>query len=202
MAGHDNLHSRVVAWLKIVLPLAALGLLSTLFLVSRSINPEDAIPYATVDVADRIREPRITAPTYAGVTADGAALTFSADEARPDTADQGRVTAATLRATLATPDGASTEVRAHSGLMDTANRRLTLGGGVEITTSTGYHVTTDGLIAALDRTRMDSAGAIAATGPIGNLSAGRMTLSEDAAVPGAYLLVFTGRVKLIYEPAN
>nr|WP_232014486.1 hypothetical protein [Cereibacter sphaeroides] len=79
----DNLHSRLVSWLKVVLPLAALAILSTLFLVARTINPDDAIPYADVDVADRVREPRITAPTWAGITSDGAALSVEAAAARP-----------------------------------------------------------------------------------------------------------------------
>ena len=52
----DNLHSRLVAILKVALPLIALALLSTLFLFSRKIDPEDAIPYATVDVEDRLRD--------------------------------------------------------------------------------------------------------------------------------------------------
>ena len=55
--------SRLVAALKVLLPLAALAILSTLFLVSNRINPEDALPYADVDVEARLREPRITAPT-------------------------------------------------------------------------------------------------------------------------------------------
>jgi lipopolysaccharide export system protein LptC len=78
-----DLHSRIVGWAKVILPLAALGILSTLFLFARTIDPEDAIPYAEVDVEDRIREPRLTAPTYSGVTSDGSAVTFQAVEARP-----------------------------------------------------------------------------------------------------------------------
>ena len=70
-------HSRLVGWLKVALPLTALALLSTLFLVARKIDPEAALPYAEVDVAERIREPRMTAPTYAGVTEDGATLTIT-----------------------------------------------------------------------------------------------------------------------------
>ena len=83
MTGHDNFHSALVGWLKIVLPLTALGLLSTLFLVSRTIDPSDAIPFATVDIEDRIRQPRLTLPTWAGVTDDGSAMTVTATEARP-----------------------------------------------------------------------------------------------------------------------
>ena len=74
MATSENLHSKLVVWAKVTLPLLALGLLATLFLFSRKIDPTDAIPYADVDVEERAREPRLTMPTYAGVTSDGSAL--------------------------------------------------------------------------------------------------------------------------------
>ena len=38
MAIPDNLHSRMVFWLKILLPILALAILSTLFLFSRRID--------------------------------------------------------------------------------------------------------------------------------------------------------------------
>ena len=71
-------HTRVVTWLKIALPLAALAILSTLFLLADKIDPEDALPYAEVDVEDLAREPRMTLPSYAGTTSDGAALSLTA----------------------------------------------------------------------------------------------------------------------------
>ena len=52
----DNLHSRLVFWLKIALPLVALALLATLFLFGRPIRPEDAIPYASTDITDRAKD--------------------------------------------------------------------------------------------------------------------------------------------------
>lgn len=200
MATHDNTHSWVVAWLKIVLPLLALAILSTLFLVSRTIDPSDAIPYATVDVDELVREPRITAPTYAGVTSDGAALTVSAAEARPRSADAAGATA--LHAALETPDGARTDVIAAQGSLDAANKLVRLEGGVRITSSSGYEIATDTLVVELGKTAAESAGAIEANGPLGHLTAGRFTLTMDPAVAGAYLLVFKDRVKLVYQPAK
>jgi lipopolysaccharide export system protein LptC len=43
-------HTRVVGWLKVALPLIALALLATLFLLADRIDPDDALPYAEVDV--------------------------------------------------------------------------------------------------------------------------------------------------------
>ena len=75
-AWPDNLHSRLVFWFKILLPLGALAIMSTLFMVSRTVRPEDAIPYADVDVADLMQQPRLTNPNFAGMTSDGAALSL------------------------------------------------------------------------------------------------------------------------------
>ena len=41
-----DLHSRLVTWAKVALPLAALAILSTLFLLADRIDPTAAIPYA------------------------------------------------------------------------------------------------------------------------------------------------------------
>ena len=54
-------HSRVVAVLRIGLPLAALGLLSTLFLFSD--RPRNgALPFGEAEVQALLAEPRMTAP--------------------------------------------------------------------------------------------------------------------------------------------
>ncbi|MGP3696567.1 LPS export ABC transporter periplasmic protein LptC [Rhodobacter sp. NSM] len=196
----DNLHSRLVGWLKIVLPLAALAVLSTLFLVARTIDPDDAIPYADVDVEDRLREPRMTAPTWAGITSDGAALSVEAAEARPGQTDGEEGRASALRARIETPDGASARMTAETGVLDDEARLLRLGGGVELETSTGYHVTTEALTAGLDETDVQSEGALDATGPLGRIEAGSMRLTEDPEVAGSYVLTFGNRVKLVYDP--
>jgi lipopolysaccharide export system protein LptC len=198
LARSDTLHSRVVAALKVTLPLIALVILSTLFLVSRSIDPSDAIPYAKVDVEDRIREPRMTAPTYAGVTSDGARLSMVAEAARP-AAGATAARAEGMAASLVTPDGATTTFTAPNAVLDSVAKRLNLEGGVRIVTSQGYVITTDRLSAALDRTDLKSDGAIAATGPLGQLQAGEMVLSVTA-TPGSYVLLFQKGVKMVYQP--
>lgn len=193
-----DLHSRLVAWAKILLPLAALGLLSTLFLFARAIDPEDAIPYATVDVEERIREPRMTAPTYSGVTSDGAAFSVNASEARPGSAD-GAATAQSIIARLETPDGALTDLVAASGALNSTAGLLSLMGDVRMTTSSGYTVESQAMTARLDRTNLTSPGDIRATGPMGTITATGMSL-EQTTTPDDYVLVFKGRVRLIYTP--
>jgi lipopolysaccharide export system protein LptC len=200
MARADT-HTRVVGWLKVILPLTALAILSTLFLVARRIDPEAALPYAEVDVEDLAREPRMTAPTYAGTTSDGAALTLSADEARP-AAEGAPAQAAGLRLALDTPDGARTELLAGSAVMEGATREVILSGGVTVTTSSGYRLETAEVAAKLDRTGLESRAPVVATGPAGEIRADGMTLSQDAQTPGDYVLVFNGSVRLVYQPGG
>ena len=194
-------HTRLVGWLKVVLPLTALAILSTLFLVARRIDPEDALPYAEVDVEGLAREPRMTAPNYAGLTSDGAALTLSAEEARPE-AEGAPAAAAGLRLELATPDGAKTELVAASAVMDNAAQKVVLSGGVTVTTSSGYRLETAEVAAKLDRTGLESRAPVVATGPAGEIRADGMSLSQDIRTPGAYVLVFKGSVRLIYQPGG
>ncbi len=200
MARVDR-HTRLVGWLKVALPLTALAILSTLFLVAHRIDPEAALPYAEVDVEDLAREPRMTAPTYAGTTEDGAALTLSASEARPE-ADGVAATAAGLRLELATPDGGRTELVAAEAVMEDATRQVILSGGVVLSTSNGYRLETAEVVAKLDRTGLESRAPVVATGPAGEIRAEGMALSQDNRTPGAYVLVFKGGVRLVDQPGG
>lgn len=205
MAGFDNLHSFAVYWLKILLPLGALAILSTLFLLSRTIDPEDALPYAQVDVEELARQPRLTAPEYAGVTDDGSAITVTADTAIPGDAETPGLAASKPQAVLETATGLRTEISAAEGRIDPKAGLLTLTGGVSIATSTGYSLGTDSLSLALDRTLAQSDSAVIATAPFGDIAAGGMVLraEQPADTEGgapAYVLLFNNGVKLVYLP--
>lgn len=200
MARADR-HTRVVGWLKVALPLAALAILSTLFLVARRIDPEAALPYAEVDVEELAREPRMTAPTYAGTTSDGSALTLSAEEARP-AAEGAPAKAAGLRLELASPDGSRTDLAAATAQMDAESREIVMSGGVTVTTSSGYRLETAEVAAKLDRTGLESRAPVVATGPAGEIRADGMVVRQDDQTPGAYVLVFNGGVRLVYQPGG
>lgn len=195
-AARDNLHSRLVTILKVVLPLIALALLSTLFLFSRKINPEDAIPYAQVDVEDRLRDPKMTDAGFAGMTQDGASISMTAAEAKP-TADGGALRL--VVGSLETPDGIKTELAASGVSLDAAKKIIELTGGAELRTSNGYVVQAQGLGVATDKTNVESRGSVSAQGPVGQLTAGHMQLTQDG-VAGPYLLVFNSGVRLLYQP--
>jgi len=200
MSRQNNRYSRFVAWVKIILPLVALALLSSLVLFSRSIDPEGAIPFAEVDVRELARDQVISAPTYTGVTSDGAAIVLSAKSARPDLAEPTRGLATELNARIDTPDGQRVNVTAQKGQIDTRGGVAELSGDVRVDTSSGFSLRTDAMRTALDRTDITSHGPVEGDGPPGTLSAGSMHLFEDETRPGTYVLVFQDGVKLVYQP--
>lgn len=195
-------HTRLVGWLKVALPLTALAVLSSLFLVARGIDPEGAIPYSDAELADRLREPRISEPAFAGTTTDGATLTITAEKATPTGSASGE--AADVRAQLATPDGARSALTAGTIRYSRGDGQVVLDAGVLFSNSLGYEMRTDSLTLSLDRTGARSGGPVEGHGPLGQLTAGGMQLSPadtgaEAAEP-QYLLVFNGGVRLIYQP--
>ncbi|HRK43292.1 MAG TPA: hypothetical protein PLH11_09635, partial [Gemmobacter sp.] len=177
----------------------------TLFLLSDRIDPNAAIPYAEVDVEDLARDPRMTAPAYAGTTRDGATVNVTASLARPANeggASEGGASAEDVRAELATPDGARSTLSAAGLRFSSDAAQAVLEGGVLISQSLGYEFRTDSLTLNLDRTGLQSAGAVEGYGPIGQLIAGRMTLTPAESADGRYLLVFNEGVRLIYQPGK
>jgi lipopolysaccharide export system protein LptC len=200
MATYDNTYSRVVAWLKVLLPVIALVLLSTMFLISRTIDPSRAIPFANVDVEGMVRDQRISSPAFSGVTKDGAALSITAETARPLPDNADGMSAETLKARIETPDGARVDIEAAEAVVDGAASVLTLSGGVVVTTSTDYRIEATGLVTKMDRAEMESEGAVQATGPLGTLDAGQARIAPADGDASTYLLVFKDGVKLIYVP--
>ena len=200
MPGAD-FHSRMVGWLKVALPLAALAILSTLFLVAERIDPDAAIPYAEVDVEDLARDPRMSAPEYAGTTSDGAGISVSATLARPAT-DSSPAAAEQISARIDTPDGGRIDIAAAAMELQPDSDLVTLTGGVTVTTSAGYTVVTEGLTARLDRTGVEGPLPVTVTSPMGQIDAQGFSLVQDSDDPAAYLLVFNGGVKLVYQPGG
>lgn len=185
--------TRIVRWLRVVLPLAALAILSTLFLLARHPDPDAAIPYVQGGAQDAARAPGITGPRFSTVTPDGAVVTFSAAQAgiaprggtaqRPALDWRGR-------------DGLRATLTAGTGTQDGA--RIVLAGGVEMTLSSGWRVTAPQIEADTGADRLTAPAAVSVAAPFGTLDAGGMVLSRDPA--GAAVLELNRGVRLLYRP--
>ena len=140
MAVQRNIYSRLVFWLKIMLPILALAILSTLFLFARHIDIEGALPYAQVEIDKLAADPRLTAPEYSGVTKDGVAIKVAASTARPGKDANSPVTADDVIALYQEVSGGKVTIRAKGGIFDQTAGLLTLNGNVVVTTADGYQI--------------------------------------------------------------
>lgn len=192
-------YSQLVNWLKVLFPLMALGLLSTLFLISRVIDPESVIPFADKEIQDRLRDQQVTGPIYYALTADGDEISFQAETLTTPQGQTGANAAEDVEVTMDLTSGSQVVVTALNGLMNIEDDTAELTGDVLITTSTGYRIESDYLTAMMTRLNVVSPGPVDAEGPLGTLDAGAMTL-ESEKDQGAAQLVFTNGVKLIYNP--
>lgn len=192
-------YSRTVALLKVLLPLAALSILSTLFLLSRTINPEQSIPFADSEVQDRLRDQQITGPFFSGTTADGDELALTAEKITTPEGATGINQAENVTLNAIRTSGLKLSVQAKMVQLDMTRNRAALSGDVILTTSSGYVVKTDRLNSRLSSLDLAAPKGVTATGPLGKLTAQEMKLSAPSG-DGTAQLLFTQGVKLVYEP--
>ncbi|MBE3638947.1 hypothetical protein [Mangrovicoccus algicola] len=200
MARFDNAYSRAIAIVKLVLPLVALGLLSTLFLLSRGGQQGEPLPWTEAEMGELAREERLGSPTYATLTEDGAELRLQADKVTPDPDREGVAHGRQLRARLARPDGTILDLEAPEGRLDQGDRSAVLEGGVRITASEGYVATMPGVRLRTNLTHMQSLGPVEADGPAGRIEAGGLTVTAEKGGGRGTVALFTDGVHLIYRP--
>ena len=192
-------HSRTIALLKVLLPLAALALLSTLFLVSRAMDPDTAIPFAEKEIQDRLRDQQITGPFFSGSTADGDQMSFSAGKLVTLQGRMGANRAEDITASLKTAAGATFQLVADVAELDISANTAELSGAVSMVTSTGYRINTERLTARISELDVTAPGAVAASGPIGTLTSGNMRVFSPKQGKTTQM-IFSGGVKLVYTP--
>lgn len=193
-------HSRLVRWLKVALPLVALGILSTLFFVAETLDPDAAIPYAKVDVERILRDQGMTKPIFGGVTSNGVQIAISANSVRPGQDRRSLLTGDTLSASIVIPGRGEITIESPEGVIDADKGLAILQGGAVLESSTGYRVVTESIVTSYSNAEAVADNEVHATGPAGRVTAGALELRRLSEEPETYVLVFKGGVRLIYEP--
>lgn len=193
-----DLRSRMVAIFKVLLPLAALAILATLFLLSRSDDETFAIPFAEDEIAGRMRDQQVTAPFFSGTTPKGDQIILTAALARPGGADT-PAEAVDLGARLTLAQGGRITLDADTGSVNVRDDIATFAGNVRIATDTGLRLQTELLNTALGGISGHAPGPVTGSGPMGTLTAGGMRF-EAKNEGGPVHVLFNNGVKLIYDP--
>lgn len=192
-------YSQMVMWLKVALPLIALGILSTLFLVSRAVETATVIPFADTEVQERLTNQQVTGPFFSGMSANGDEISFVAEKLTTPQGRLGANRAETVDVQVDYTNGLQLLVTADWADIDIGKDVSELTGDVVVTASNGYVVRSEMLRMRMTEMEMTSPDRITATTPVGDLEAGAMHLFTPEGQTGSHLL-FTGGVKLLYQP--
>ncbi|MCV2876038.1 LPS export ABC transporter periplasmic protein LptC [Rhodobacteraceae bacterium XHP0102] len=192
----DNTYSRIIALSKLVLPLAALVVLSLMFLFSGRPDPNQALPLATRNADGQLGQQGMTAPRFAMVTGAGRPVELTASSAAPIADDPDQIIAQDIEAKLFRADQTHDQITADLAEWNSRTSETLLRGNVVGLTPQGYRLDTEEL--AIDAT----GGAITAprnvviTAPDLRLEAGRMEITGP---PAQQVVHFQDGVRVLYQ---
>lgn len=193
MAG--DRHTRRVRFLRVLLPITALGLVASIFLFPRSILLTDfGLSGLSIDPSDGLR---LSNPHFAGTTDDGRRYRVRADWALPDAPDPEVIELGPVEGELERDAERVLTLRAQAGAYRPGVNRLRLEGAVTAESGDGYRL--DVLSADVDfaAQTLRAEGPVRGEGPLGLIEAGSMRAERGAS---GDLLWFEDRVRVIVTP--
>lgn len=194
-------YSRAVAWMKVLLPLAAVAVIAMLFVSAQ--KPGDLTEIFTAEELVALGAGlRLDNPRFAGVTPEGEPFAIRAASALPDGAMPRFVDLDRPEGEIEMSDGRTVSARADTGRMHREQKTLVLTGAVVLDTSDGYHIETGQLEIDLDAKTANGPGQVSGSGPGGQINAGsfRVEAGEDGAGDGK--IWFENRVRLVLIPGS
>jgi len=197
MLAFDNKYSHFVFLAKIFLPILALLLLSSVFLLSKYAETEKIIAITSIGSNVSSSNQKISSPIYSGLTEDGSELSFSSQSISPSLLNPKVILANTVLARLETSLGKVYNVSAKKGRYNENTSTVDLSGNVIVQISDGYRFYTNQLSTHVKKTLITSPGSITGDGPLGFIEAGQMVISQ---IKNKHLLTFKNGVKLTTTP--
>lgn len=206
-------YSRLVAWMKVVLPLAALAVISALFLSAQKTGDLTEI-FTAEELVTLGAGLRLDNPRFAGVTEQGEPFAIRAEWALPDSAMPRFIDLERPQGEIEMKSGRTIAAHSATGRMHREKKILVLQGGVVLDTSDGYHVETDEVEIDLHAETAFGPGPVVGTGPSGQIDAGSFRAAtgrgqgsgpkggpEGSAI-GDGQIWFENRVRVVFIPAR
>ena len=197
-AAEVRQYSRTVRWMKVLLPVSALGLIGLIFLSGNTrevvIGTENAADAVALGAGLKLENPR-----FAGVTDSGEPFVVTAVSALPDGAMPDLVELDRPSGELRMADGRVLNATSAEGQFYRLGERLVLEGTVRLVTSDGYRIETEQVDVDLAARTAVAPDAFRANGPAGTLDADRARL-ETQNGSNSVVLRFEGNVKVTFDP--
>lgn len=202
MVRGPGFYSRLVAILKVGLPLLALVLIASMFLISTENDFEGGIVFGEGDLAALGEGLRITHPVLTGATRTQDPFRFTAEVVVPDAAPPTRAAITALDGTVDFVGGPSVAVTAPEAEIDLDAQVMRLLGRARVASD-------DGLVVLADRIEIDllsgavtALGAVDGRGPMGTIAAGEARVVPAEGESGRRVFSFENAVRLVYRPGH
>ncbi|MFQ3301876.1 MAG: lipopolysaccharide export system protein LptC [Planktomarina sp.] len=190
-------YSAFVVWVKTLLPILALGMLSTIFLFSGKVDVTQSLPYAKLNIAEIVREQRITKPYFSGVSYNDTEITLSAAYASSDTQNADILNITDLSIILTSEHAKTVRITAGLGTLDATKQKVTVSKDVYLTAMPDFWLKTNSLTVDLQQGVATADTMFQSVTALGTINAGNMivkTITNDQQI------IFTNGVRLIYYP--
>lgn len=199
MARGADSYSRMVAWLKILLPLLALGVLGTVFLINSDNSYDSGFTFSQADLDTLQSGSFLSQPQIDGVTSKGEPFHLIAALISPDMANQNLVTITSLSGSFVFLSGGWVKLEAETALMDIGAQTVVFENGGQMESSDGNIAQVGAMLVHLDTGEI-SGTEIDASGPLGNISADRFRIDADETENR--VLWFENNVRMRYDLQN
>lgn len=210
-----DFRTRLVAILKVGLPLVALGMIATLFLIPADDGPQGGgISFTEGDMEALGEGMSVTSPILTGTSESNDRFRFTAERVVPDAAPPTRADMTRVAGEIDFDRGTTMRVSAPVAAFDLESQRIALGGPVLIDTSDGYAMRAEAMDLDLARGVLEAGQSVTASGPLGEITSGTLRIEPGSSsgssagdAPGdasgdaeARLFSFGNGVRLIYVP--
>lgn len=202
MARKVDLHSQLVGILKIGLPLLAVALLASLFVLPGEERRGTGLIFTEADLESLGQGLRVTEPVLTGSTREDDPFRFTAEVVVPDAAPPTRADIEELEGEIRFIGGQRFTLAAPVADVDLETQVMNLSGRVTVTSSDGYRVSADAVTVDLLAGTLEAEGNIDGSGPMGAIAAERMTIVPAETGEGRRVFSFGNGVRLRYEGAD
>ncbi|MEX0971291.1 MAG: hypothetical protein WD046_12685 [Paracoccaceae bacterium] len=172
-------YSKFVARIKVLLPLLALVILSTVFLLGDGRRLDRALTFSDADFEALGQTDVLARARFAGATVNGDYLSFSTLRLAPDPSRENVLLFDKLSGSIQFADGQEATLLATVAEFFVSDNRIVMPDGGAITTSQGYRGRTETMQAALTGGDISGTG-LDGSGPLGEITAGSFEIRESA----------------------
>ena len=199
MAGRKLTYSQIIFAVKIILPAVAILIIIGVFALSRGQSDQTDLPLSVREISERLREQAVANPLYIGSTQNGTEVRVSAERLVPANGKQEVTTFKTVRAEFIDDQISIGIITATQARLDTAADSVEFIGNVVMTDEQTRQVNAGKLLTNRDMTNSVFDGSVQIIDRNNSITSEKLEIFRQTST-SPRRFVFTGNVKLIYNP--